>query len=138
MARSPGRACGRARPRSLHGTTLTHVAVEAVLRHRLGFYGLLASGWNFSDFASPWPRGRIPANADPSELIVDLLDAEHASGTRWSAAEFNGFVAGFFAAHGGAASSSITEQQLADVRAMLNGLLALESAFAGRIAGAGF
>jgi len=103
---------------------LTHIAVETVLRHRLGFYGLLASGWNFSDFSSDWPRGRIPANADPSELLVGLLDAEHASGTRWSAIQFNEFVVQFFKSHGAAATSAITEKQLADIRAMLCDLLA--------------
>ena len=103
---------------------LTHIAVETVLRHRLGFYGLLASGWKFSDFSSAWPRGRIPVNADPSELLVGLLDAEHASGTRCSAAELNQFVVQFFYSHGAAASSAITEQQLADIRAMLCDLLA--------------
>src|SRR5215831_9574962 len=49
---------------------LTHYAVETVLNHRRGFYGLIAEGWNFSDFGRPWTRGPIPADADPSELIV--------------------------------------------------------------------
>src|SRR5262245_57873121 len=58
---------------------LTHFAVETVLGHGLGFYGLLASGWDFGDFTSEWPQGRIPENADPSELFVGLLAAEHAA-----------------------------------------------------------
>ena len=55
---------------------LTHYAVETELRHRRGFFGLLAEGWEFTDFSSDWPRGRIPADAEPAELIVGLLDSE--------------------------------------------------------------
>jgi hypothetical protein len=103
---------------------LTHIAVESVLRHRLGFYGLLASGWDFGDFSSEWPRGRIPANADPSELFVGLLDAEHASGKPWSAAEFNQHVAVFFAQLGVPTSPTVTDAQLAAIRTRLADLLA--------------
>src|SRR5689334_21180493 len=55
---------------------LTHYAVETILEHRLGSYGLLAAGSDFTDFGEPWPRGRIPAEADPSELIVGFFDAD--------------------------------------------------------------
>jgi hypothetical protein len=61
---------------------LTHYAVETVLGHRRGFFGLIAEGWDISDFGSPWPRGRIPADAEPSEAIVGLLDFERYQGTR--------------------------------------------------------
>jgi hypothetical protein len=52
---------------------LTHYAVETVLGHRRGFYGLVAEGWDLGDFGAPWPRGRLD-DADPSELIVGFLD----------------------------------------------------------------
>ena len=52
---------------------LTHYAVETVLRHRRGFYGLVADGWDFTDFGAPWPKGPIPPDMDPSESIVGLL-----------------------------------------------------------------
>ena len=68
---------------------LTHYAVETVLGHRKGFYGLVADGWNLTDFGAPWPRGPMPADMDPSELIVGFLDTERASGTRWSAEDLN-------------------------------------------------
>src|SRR5436853_7103438 len=68
---------------------LTHYAVETVLGHRRGFYGLVAEGWNLTDFGYPWPRGRMPPDMDPSELIVGFLDGERASGTRWNAEDFN-------------------------------------------------
>jgi hypothetical protein len=51
-------------------------------KHRRGFFGLIAEGWELSDFGSPWPRGRIPADAEPSEGIVGLLDLERYQGTR--------------------------------------------------------
>src|SRR5215204_412329 len=92
---------------------LTHIAVESVLGHRQGFYGLLAIGWNFTDFGAPWPRGRIPAEVDPSELFVGLLDQEFASGIPWSAAEFNEHTAHFVSNLGGAAPAAVTEEQLA-------------------------
>ena len=59
---------------------LAHYAVETELRHRLGFFGLLAEGWDFPDFAENRGRRPMQADADPSELIVGLLDAERAGG----------------------------------------------------------
>lgn len=59
---------------------LTHYAVETVLGHRNGFYGLVAAGWDLSDFGTPWPRGRIPTEANLSEMIVGLLDLERRTG----------------------------------------------------------
>src|SRR5213078_334111 len=78
---------------------LTHYAVEMVLGHRRGFYGLVAEGWDLEDFGGPWPRGPVPADADPSELIVGFLDAERASGREWSAAEMNEQAAQYYATH---------------------------------------
>ena len=92
---------------------LTHYAVETVLGHRRGFYGLVAEGWDLTDFGTPWPRGRLPADADPAELIVGFLDLERASGERWSTAELNEKLA----VHLGAHAPSISDEQLAAVRA---------------------
>lgn len=78
---------------------LTHFAVETVLRHERGFYGLVASGWDLTDFGAPWPRGRLPADLDPSELIVGFLDTERASGTRWTADDFNDKAAAYHRDH---------------------------------------
>ncbi|HEY7119197.1 MAG TPA: hypothetical protein VH475_21590, partial [Tepidisphaeraceae bacterium] len=79
---------------------LTHYAVETVLAYRRGFFGLIADGWNFDDFGHPWPRGPIPADADPAELIVGFFDAERTSPTPWSAEDFNRYAAGCFASLG--------------------------------------
>ncbi len=68
---------------------LTHYAVETVLRHRRGFFGLLADGWEIGDFGAPWPKGPLPSDMDPSEMIVGLLDAERHQGLRFTVAELN-------------------------------------------------
>ena len=65
---------------------LTHYAVETVLGHRRGFFGLLADGWDIGDFGAPWPKGPMPADMDPSEMIVGLMDAERYQGIRMSVA----------------------------------------------------
>lgn len=66
---------------------LTHFAVETVLGYANGFYGLLAAGWEFGDFAAPWPRGPIPAEAREVELLVGLFEVERRMGGGWSAAQ---------------------------------------------------
>src|SRR5205823_4660298 len=102
---------------------LTHFAVETVLGHRRGFYGLVAEGWDLDDFGTPWPRGPIPAGADPAELIVGFLDAERASGVEWPAAELTEMAAQFYAANGLAGAPPVlTEAQLARVRARMQEL----------------
>lgn len=96
---------------------LTHFAVETMLEHQRGFYGLVAEGWNISDFGAPWPRGRIPDDADPSELIVGFLDTERASGARWSAADFNDKAALYYREHcPGVSPPTISEADLARIR----------------------
>src|SRR5437867_7459222 len=104
---------------------LTHYAVETVLGHRRGFYGLVAEGWDFSDFGTPWPRGPLPADADPSELIVGFLDAERASGREWTAAELTEQAAQFYAAHAPAGVPPVlTDNQLERIRARMRELFA--------------
>ncbi len=68
---------------------LTHFAVETVLESVNGFYGLLAAGWEFGDFAAPWPRGPIPAEARAVELLVGLFEVERRNGGGWTAAQLN-------------------------------------------------
>jgi hypothetical protein len=96
---------------------LTHYAVETVLAYRSAFYGLVASGWDISDFGPPWPRGRIPEEAGVAELIVGFLDAERASPTRWSAADFNDKTALYYREHDLKASPpTLTDDDLARIR----------------------
>jgi hypothetical protein len=96
---------------------LTHFAVETTLGHRRGFYGLVAEGWDLSDFGTPWPRGRIPDDAEPAELIVGFLDAERAAGTRWTAGDFNDRIAAYYRTHlSGAGPPTLTDDDLARIR----------------------
>ena len=67
---------------------LTHYAVETALGFRRGFYGLLAEGWEITDFAKPWPRGPIPDEALVVELIVGFFDAERRQGEAMAAEAF--------------------------------------------------
>lgn len=54
---------------------LMHYAVESELCLHGGFFGLLRTGWDITDFGDPWPKGRIP-----SQLVAEADIAEHLSG----------------------------------------------------------
>ena len=96
---------------------LTHYAVETVLGLRDAFYGLVAIGWDISDFGPPWPRGRIPETAGIAELIVGFLDVERASGTRWSAEDFTDKAATYYRDHRlDASPPTLTDDELARIR----------------------
>lgn len=96
---------------------LTHYAVETVLRLDRAFYGLLAAGWNLTDFGKPWPRGPMPPDAGAAELIVGFLDTERASGTVWSAADFNAKAAAYHEGRGAAPLFELTDADLERIRA---------------------
>lgn len=72
---------------------LTHYAVESVLGMDQGFFGLIAQGWDMEDTGGKGPRGPLPPEAIAVEHIVGGLDAERASSTQLSAAEFNAVTA---------------------------------------------
>jgi hypothetical protein len=104
---------------------LTHYAVETVLGHRRGFFGLIAEGWDISDFGSPWPRGRIPADAEPTEAIVGLLDFERYQGTRSAVSDLDERL-GMSGGHPVTdVLSLVSEAQLDAVRARRDELFAL-------------
>jgi len=95
---------------------LTHYAVETVLRHRQGFYGLLAAGWNLPDFGTPWPRGELPKVANLTEIIVGFFDRERASGEMGTAEELNEQLTQFAAENGLPAPENLAEADLSRVR----------------------
>lgn len=96
---------------------LTHFAVETVLEYRSAFYGLIATGWNISDFGPPWPRGQMPEEAGVAELIVSFLDAERASQARWSAEDFNDKTALYYREHEiRTTPPTLTDDDLARIR----------------------
>jgi hypothetical protein len=95
---------------------LTHYAVETILGQPRGFYGLVAAGWDLSDFGTPWPRGKLPREANLSEMIVGFFDRERASGQMGSAEELNQHLAEFCAENDLPAPEIFTEGDLARVR----------------------
>ena len=64
---------------------MTHYAVETTFGYTDGFFGLIADGWEISDFAKPWPRGPIPDEAQQVELLVGLLDMQRRMMADWNA-----------------------------------------------------
>jgi hypothetical protein len=101
---------------------LTHYAMETTLGYRQGFYGLIADGWEISDFAKPWPRGPIPLEAQEVELIVGFFDTERRSFTQMTAVEFNEHAERYLAARRSTKAGSLgsaprlTAEQLDAVR----------------------
>ncbi|WP_309672015.1 hypothetical protein [Gemmatimonas sp.] len=122
----------------LHGPTalvmpihdLTHFAVETALGFRQGFYGLLADGWEITDFAKPWPRGPIPDEALVVELIVGFFDAERRQGEAMTAEAFAAQAAQYVASREAvgktipAGRRQLTDSELGRVRAKRDELLA--------------
>jgi len=103
---------------------LTHLAVETVLHHRKGFFGLIAAGWSFEDFGKKWDKKKYPSDADPSELIVGLFDAENTSEAQWSAEEFNLHAKEFMRQRGADEIGEVIDQeQVERVRARIGELM---------------
>jgi hypothetical protein len=103
---------------------LTHYAVESVLGFREGFYGLVSAGWDLSDFGTPWPRGKIPPQANISEMVVGFFDLERRSGERGSAEDLNRQLAAYCTEKGLPLERQLTEEDLAAVRAVRADLFA--------------
>jgi len=104
---------------------LTHFAVETVLGHRKGFFGLIASGWSFEDFGEKWDKKKWPADAEPSELIVGLFDAEARSEAEWSAEGFNEYARTYMKQSAGVEGIGdvIDQEQVERVRARMGELM---------------
>jgi hypothetical protein len=94
---------------------LTHFAVESELGLRDAFYGLIAQGWSLEDTEGKGPRA-LPAEALFAENIVGTLDRERASGTRWTADEFNYALSLDAAAKERPLPPALTDEQLGRVR----------------------
>jgi len=99
---------------------LTHYAVETTLGYARAFYGLVSEGWDLADFGQPWPRGPLPAEALPAELIVGCFDTARAAGEPLTAQRCNETAASWFANQGIPSSVQVTDAQLDAVRALLS------------------
>jgi hypothetical protein len=95
---------------------LTHYAVETVLGHMSGFYGLVAAGWDLSDFGTPWPRGRIPADGNLTEMIVGFFDLERRTGEIGLAKDLNETLSQFCGENSLPAPRMLTDDDLNRVR----------------------
>jgi hypothetical protein len=95
---------------------LTHFVVESELGFDQAFYGLVAEGWDLSDFGTPWPRGPMPPDALHAEFIVGCFDTARAAGTPLTAADCDRAAVTYFAAAGIPAPAAITETSLVHVR----------------------
>jgi hypothetical protein len=95
---------------------LTHYAVESALGIDDAFYGLIAAGWSIDDTTGKGTRGALPAGALFVENVVGTLDTERASGSRWTAEEFNENTARFAATGGRPAPRPLTDDDLARIR----------------------
>ncbi|MFL5480473.1 MAG: hypothetical protein ACJ79X_15770 [Gemmatimonadaceae bacterium] len=97
---------------------LTHYAVETVLGHSSGFFGLVAAGWDLADFGNPWPRGRLPLDANISEMIVGFLDLERGTGEIGRADDLNALLTDFCRENSLPAPVPISDDELNRVRQM--------------------
>jgi hypothetical protein len=97
---------------------LTHYVVETVFGFRRAFYGLLAEGWDISDFGLPERKPHIPGEATLVELIVGFFDLERATGERPTAVELNARIVSHYADRGQTTGFRMTEAQVASVRAL--------------------
>ena len=102
---------------------LTHYAVETELGFRRAFYGLVAEGWDLSDFGTPWPRGPLPGEALPAEVIVGCFDTARAAHAPLTAEECNASAARYFANAGLPSPVSVTDDALGRIRDRLSNLL---------------
>jgi hypothetical protein len=97
---------------------LTHYAVESALRRHDGFYGLVSAGWDLSDFGTPWPRGKLPPEANISEMIVGFFDLERSTGERGTAGDLNRMLSEYCNQNGLPQEQPLTEDDVGRVRAL--------------------
>lgn len=95
---------------------LTHFAVEMELGIGDAFYGLLASGWSISDTEGKSDRGPLPLNALFVEAVVGTFDSERASGSLWTAADFNESLATHMGRDGRMTPRQLTDDDLERIR----------------------
>lgn len=96
---------------------LTHYSVESTFGYTQGFFGLVADGWEISDFAKPWPRGPIPQQAQEVELLVGLLDMQRRMLADWNAEEILEQGRLYVASRGDRASlPTLTDESLEKVK----------------------
>lgn len=106
---------------------LTHYAVETALGYARGFYGLIADGWEISDFASPWPKGQPGEEARQVEMVVSFFDMDRTQGATATVWDFNARAASYADSRSGDPRSPklrlLTEDEITAVRTLRSRLL---------------
>jgi len=101
---------------------LTHYAIETTLGLRQAFWGMMADGWEFSDFGTPWPRGPMPNQAEAllAEVSAGWFDrfGRTAGNDEPTAEELNAHLAEYCAQHGTPPPRAITDDEFARIRAL--------------------
>jgi hypothetical protein len=96
---------------------LTHYAVETTLGFRRAFFGLLAEGWDISDFGKRSTRELMQGEAGLAEVIVGFFDLERATGIIEPADALNEKVRSYYADRRlPVPESTVTEEQVARIR----------------------
>ena len=95
---------------------LTHYAVETELKIPEGFFGVVANGWAIEDTGQRGVATKLPSDALFVETVVGTLDTERASGSRWTADEFNESLALKARTDGRPAPRALTDDELARIR----------------------
>ena len=97
---------------------LTHYAVESTLGYDHAFFGLIADGWEISDFAAASRPAPLTNESLEVEIFVGAFDLERRTFQVSSAEEFNA-QAQFVASRNGGSfvPRPLTEEDLARVRA---------------------
>ena len=90
---------------------LTHFAVETGLGYRLGFFGLIAAGWDIEETGGKGAHGPVPPEALEVEKLVGVFDLERANGALLTMEQFNEY-----------APRPLTEAELHRVRSLRSSL----------------
>lgn len=96
---------------------LSHFAVETTLGLRHGFYGLVAGGWNVTDFGQRPLPAEAAAEALLAETASGLLDSERATGNRYDLEAFNATLEEKLNEQGHALARPVTSAELDAIRA---------------------
>lgn len=101
---------------------LTHLAVERTLGLQVGFFGLIAAGWDVAETEGTSARGPLPTETIGVENLVGLFDRERGGGVEWTAEEFNSAAQVYASQHGHPPPAPISDGDITRVRAAVRAL----------------
>jgi hypothetical protein len=120
--RADGTSTWRRIQRGLAFHDLAHFAVETELGVGDGFYGLVAGGWSFEDFASAEERAKIPPGAIWVEFLVNAFLTEAMSGEMQDADAFHESLVQSVAKVGHSLPRRLSDGEIARIRGTIVGL----------------